>query len=139
MKLLILFISVFLMSSLQAQDDDLAKKYPTKWYKEEIAKRAKAYIEQEDMITYYRCSTGEVPYSIEKPKVKIKTSLAGEPFVDVIVIGKDQTGEKKSRKIFLDDIWVKLSDGTYSNMADDLGVGRPECNNEALNDYFDAK
>ena len=135
MKTIVFTLLTLLTLSYTAQSDE-DWKLPTKWFEEGVAKQAKAYIENEDMITYYRCATDETPYSIEKPKVKIKPSTTGEPYYDVFVTGKDQTGEKRTRKIFLDDIWVRNEDGKYSNMADDLAIKR-ECMVEAVNSYFD--
>lgn len=106
-----------------AQD---SKTNPTAWITEGKAKNAKTLIEEEEMVTFYHCATGDISYSIENPKVKIKPSTLGEPYFDVYVIGKDQTGEKRERKIMLDQIWLE-TDGTYSNLADELGIEFEEC------------
>jgi hypothetical protein len=136
MKKVIVVASIFLsgIGIAQAQNNE-AKDKPTVYISKGMAENAKSMINEEDMITYYHCATSEVSYSIGNPKVKIKPSVLGEPYYDVIVIGKDQTGEKRERKIMLEEIWLQDGD-KYLNLADELGLKWDKCTAHDMPSYL---
>ncbi len=125
-KTIFTFLGAMLMFGAAAQDSE-AKNRPTVYITKANAEAAKSMIEDEKMITYYHCATSEISYSIENPKVKIKSSTLGEPYFDVFLIGKDQTGEKRERKIMLDQVWFDVDNEKYTNLADELDIKWEEC------------
>lgn len=128
-------LGAMLMFAATAQDAE-AMNRPEVYISKGNAESAKSMIEGEKMITYYHCSTSEIAYSIEKPKVKIKPSTLGEPYYDVFLIGKDQTGEKRERKIMLDQVWFDEDNKKYTNLADELDIKWEECTAHDMPSYL---